>query len=412
MPDNRTSFLTATLAGGGEPQTKEEEAFVLDYMEKYGVAPTGAEVAMNLPGQGEGKFTYLPGSTMGKMGFKNLPEAWNAWNQGESYGPWAGEGYGKEIPMGGIVTTDEQGKPSGRYFQFREGLGARDIAAGRYIMPSGGVDPALEAQLKELFPEGTPMPKGFESEMPGVYPRRGTFTAPDINDPLKFNPTQVYAAKYQDYLNIQTEKDLPLIKGASDRIKQLEKEYNTQKRALDNRLYSKEIDSEQYKGFLYELQTGMEDRYVYWQDIIDNAMTDKKAKSLVAQLQHQLGRGIVPEEIDYTGLGLPIMPSDFKGGGTLASLVQSTSARERKAWEASQPRPFAGYGGNLGGVQPSGNEKQLFSQYVTTLNLAPQYEDWLFQNYGNIYNTWLSSGAGEDFIIWLRHYLASGGQNG
>ncbi len=427
MPDNKTSFLTASYSDqpGGKPQTEEEEAFILDYMERYGLAPTGAEVAAGMgERQGRGELTYTPESTMGQLGFKNLPEAWSAWNQGESYGPWAGEGYGKKIPMGGIVTTDELGRPKARYFQFNEGLGAREVAAGRYIMPSGGVEPNLAAQLTQLMPGGrTPMPKGYESEMPGVYPRRTAFTMPDINDPLKYNPNQVYSARYQDYLNSQVEKDVPVIKEATDKIKWNQDWYKQRVDDIQSRFSNGEISKEQAQESINFVAASAEESINYWQDILDNAMTAKKAQGLYATLQKQIGKGaalqgqvglspeglttLTPSEIDFKALGLPEMPADFKGAGTLAALFQAGLDRERKAWEESQPRQFAGYNRQTNNL--IGDERQRFSAYIR--NYPSSVQNWLANNYNNLFAEWQNAGMTVDFIIWLQRYLASGGQN-
>jgi len=98
---DRASLLSSYADQGykvGNPIYETDRDIIIDYIGQHGYAPNPQEIEQGRESVGFDYRTdpFTESSTMGKLGFGNLREAWNVWNTGGAYG--AGEGALKPDP--------------------------------------------------------------------------------------------------------------------------------------------------------------------------------------------------------------------------------------------------------------------------------------------------------------------------
>jgi hypothetical protein len=413
---------------GGKPSTAEEEAFILDYMQNYGTPPDPREVStfmnnrqLNAVAQGkQNTENYLPGSLMYEMGFRTNQDYINAQRQGESYGGYAGS----QVPQGGLVTYDEQGNPF-RNFNLNQGNARANIAQGRYVPPSNtsasflamlrdaGIDlPDTDYQnlLRDYSTEELLTDEGLSKRVANyknlkptdVYPGMPeAFKVPTIEDALKgLKPNDVYKARLQDYLEQKIVNDKPMLDKAYTKLKDVETWFNDQIADLQEKAAAKEIDEKEYNRLALMAQKQATAFNDYWSEVIDNAMDWTKAKSLISQADVMTGQNYAPESF-------PLWKEvQNAAGGNTWNLANNAANEMYQTFVKNSVRP-AGGGGGQQVSQPSQGE---YLTYVESLNVAPQYRQYMMDNYYQYLELWKRRGQGQPFTGWLNDYLANGGQ--
>ena len=360
----------------GKPSTKQEESFILDFMQSTGRAPTENEVNRSLRGRDTTLDEYTSYSTMGQMGFQTQKEYLAAQQYGEPYGPHSGG----LVPEGTQVVTDEYGRPIRRF-------------ADPSRTPQGYLDKG------QFFGEGGIVP-GAPGESPiqdysGVYPSydRGAFQRPEMEEVLgKYSPQQVYKARLADYLTQQVEQDAPA-------IQQIQEAMDAEKQSLDDRLALGEIDTAEYNKAIIELRDSTTAQ-------LENLMTEDRATELAQQSMDLIGQGTAAEELP---LFADIQGVTGAGVQELYNKMVTNLEGIHKKEQAAIPE-FKGYAE----TEMVTDIRQLepeFMDYVRRLGVAPEYSRWLVSNFQPLYYEWIQQrDEGQTFIDFVSQYLSNGGR--
>lgn len=238
---------------GGVPETKQEEAYILDYINRYGYAPTPEEVGGYRGRLDRTQFQYTPESTMGRMGFETFEEYLAAQKEAEPYGPHPGE----LVPYGGVVALDEQGRPVMRYME-GERVPLEYLKTGRFQLPEQR--PTAEELLGEY---------SFEDR---------------------------YKAGLIDYLEQAIQRDAPFVKG-------IELKYKEELDKLNYNLDRGLIKETEYRDRLLEADRA-------YREELSNLMYTNKANDIATRAMYQLNQGYTENlpfagEIQQMGIGTP-----------------------------------------------------------------------------------------------------------
>lgn len=374
---------------GGKPQTKQEEEYIFNFIDLHGRAPTSREVTEGFRTQVD-PFTldFRPESTMGRMGFRTFDEYVAAQRYGESFGPFAGG----LVPEGGTVLTRE-GQPFLRTFD-RESY-QNWIDRGAFIEPPGGIEGAPPGQIPGVFREGgIGRPGQPFSEFYPQYPPQ-TFERPEMGDPLrKLAPEQVYRSRLVDYLNLKLQEDAPKIKG-------IQLDFDTKLEALDRLEKLGEISTKEFNEAKFKL----EDEKTA---LLSNLFTEERASAMEDEAIEALQKGLPAEQLPFF--------SEIQGvtGQEVGSLIQQgvtefeasvKVAEERFAKEQEEIPRF-----RRNGEQPveTGTEEQDFFAYANSLNLAPEYNQWMTNQFQSLFFQWRDEGMRIPFMEWVQDFLARG----
>lgn len=357
----------------GRPQSIEEEQFIIDFVNRYGARPNTYDVSAWQRAT-QPTTTYAPGSLMHEMGFRGLEDYFRAQKEGLTYGPFTGE----NVPFGGLVTYDPQGQPLQRYFDPNTGFAARDIGAGRYIPPPGGLGETQrnvfgdipESQYLREF--GTGGDIGAQQGLEQFYPRAGQveFQAPSFEQAfeqglVQGDPYELYGTKLYDYLASQ---QFPQ-RGAGG-------------------------------------------------EVFQEGMTNEEANEIIDEVERLIKRGVPVEQ-------LPFYNESQESYGTetealYQSLYENTVTGLREEWEGrrfgfgptftsgGRGQRGGGDGAGSGAARPSGTERGDYLRWVRALDLSFEGESWMDNRYNELYNIWLSTGSAESFIDWVSDYLGRG----
>jgi hypothetical protein len=207
---------------GGQPQTEAEAQWIREFIARNGRAPTVTEAAGSKNPFDQS--AYLSGSTPREMGFKTPGEFGQSQPFGLSYGPWSGS----MVKPGGVVTTDNQGRPLYRlYSNYNNMPNEGAIQQGRFITPPGesplvGSNTSRFGTMEGVYPEslnlGTPGYKPPDQRQFDI----GQPKAPERFQETPYTPLEVdqgdaYVAKVADYATENLAKDDPIL----DQIKSL-----------------------------------------------------------------------------------------------------------------------------------------------------------------------------------------------
>ncbi len=360
----------------GQPQTVAVQDFVTRFINQYGARPNSYDVAAfqrTLPDPYElnESRVYTPESLQAQMGFRTGADLLRAQREGLTYGPFAGE----NVPFGGLVTYDPQtGQPLNRYFDLKgEGFARRDIGAGRFIPPPGGLGVTQQNVFGEL-PESQFYQDYTQGARPGpgeFYPRAGqvTFQAPTLQQAeeqglITTDPIDLYGAKLYDYL---TSQQFPQ-RGAGG-------------------------------------------------EIFVEAMTIEEANQIIDDVEKQIQRGVPVEQLPFFS----------ESQGTEGEEVSNLRNRVygdvvtglREEWEQRRVgfgSPVRQVGSDFGpgadargrvteGVQPTGTERGEYLQWVRGLDLSFNPTQWLEDQFRDYYDIWLASGSGS-FVGWVGNYIS------
>ncbi len=396
----------------GVPETEQERAWIIDYMQRTGEVPTLGQANEAMRGVDRTQYQYTPESTMGGLGFKDWNEYISAQQAGESYGPWSG----RHVPEGGLVTTDEYGRPSQRYMNLEGARGA--MGQGRFVMPPGGL-------TREQWGKYSPTSSGFPKEnLSDIYPqyRREKFQAPTLEEALGGNPQATYKARVYDYLTNLSEQHAPELQDLTQFKKDAQTRLNLviegeQQKQLDNPKYADQAKKEIAQA---TLDFGRLSRLI--DEKIETFMTPQKAEGILGQAANLINKG-------YSGPDLPYFAESMNTtGGQVAKLWTEATGRAQEAYKGQRMGPLQGpasvidfqrqvleaqarhpnvrYSMPTEEVLPTRNHQKEFTDYVRQLNINDYARQWLFDNYAGLFGQWQGSGSGGDFVGWLQRYLA------
>lgn len=377
----------------GKPQSFEEQQFVLDYLGKYGMKPTTGELPTF------DKATYDPTSTMGKLGFRTRADYDVAESMGEQYGPLAGA----DVPFNtGIVVTDWEGNPIGRYMDVNRPEAQKAIAEGRYINPVSG-------PLAEKYAGGLPGSEQYYNKPMAPFQR------PGMEEALgRYSPEQVYQARLDDYIEQKTVEDEP-------KFDQWVEEFNNRGYALEEYRETGKMPEDSYNRMM---QAHMEEYAAKFGELYlspENAKIankilgiEDKVTGLRTKAQELMGQGTPADQLTELLFGVrsdigsvqganimrlynemlygwPV--KDRYGNVTLTGGMQ----QEYETAKAKQPEPWSGYPPKEKG-QP-----QDIVDIINGINTTPEYRRYLLSNINYLRQLWEQSGE-PDFYTWLLSY--------
>ncbi len=363
-------FFQPKPGGGtpGKPQTNQEREFILNFINFHGRAPTSREVTSQFRTQVDPfSLDFSPGSTPFEMGFRTFEDFENAQREGSTaFGPFAGN----LVPEGGDVLTRD-GVPFVRSF-----------------------DPSEFGPLRRRGEFFTP-----------TAPEAPTFPIPEAGDPLeRFEPNQVFNARLDDFLDNSLQRD-------ATALSSLEAEYNTAFAELESKrgqtFPQRGAGGEVLGGGVsFDFETALSRLNADTEAKLENLMTPAKAEEI-----RQANADLIRQEIPIEQRPLFEDVKDFAGQRTTALIQKGTSAQEelragaeeRRA-AALQPEPQR----RRDFSQPTGNEEAEFRIYVSRLDVAPQWRDWLNSQAQNLFLEWQSERTNLPFIEWLSERLARG----
>jgi len=362
QPEKGTSY-------SGKPQTFEEQQFVVDYLGKYGMLPTGQQGADWKGGQDTSGFRYDPESTMGGLGFGTVGE----YSQGGGrYGPLAGS----DVPFNaGLVITDQQGNPTGRVDP-NSPQGRQAVAEGRYIN-----DPLSDLQ------------GGIQVEDPSQYYRQPLApleSLPPEETIAQFGTPEMYLEGLSDYIDDQVRLDRPKVDEAYKQLDNYEEGYTSAVEGVQSQFENGDITQEVAEGLIQQYYTQYQGLIDQTQDQIENVlMTEDRSKREFAKAR------------DATLVGEPLENLPFFNEVSPTILARATEAQQKQydAQKAAEPQ--------LGTPEAEEVVKQDFLKYANGLGLSPEYHRWLLGQYGALKGLWQQSGERE-FLPWLNKYLAGG----
>lgn len=359
----------------GRPSTKQEESYILDFLQATGRAPTANEADRALRGRDTTQDEYTPYSTMGRLGFQTQKEYLAAQQYGEPFGPHSGS----LVPEGTQVVSDEFGTPTRRF-------------ADPSRTPQGYLDKG------QFFGEGGIVP-GAPGESPiqdysGIYPsyNRGAFQRPEMEEALgNYAPQEVYKARLADYLTQQVEQDAPA-------LKEWEEQFEAEQQRLNDWYAQGKYTLEQYNDYAIRLRDANEEK-------LNTLMTEDRAAELAQQSLDLIGQGTAAEE-------LPLF-ADIQGvtGAGIQDLYNKmvTNLEGIHKKEQAEIPEFKGYAE----TEMVTDIRQLepeFMDYVRRLKVAPEYSRWLIGNFQPLYYEWTQNrDEGVTFLDYVSQFLRSGG---
>lgn len=397
--------------GGGRPSTKEGQAFVLEYMTKYGEPPSPQQVADYKSGLGPGyNLTFLPTSTPGSTGFRDWNQYLEAQRQQESYGPMMGNGFGLNVPRGGLVIT-ENGIPQFR--TFNPGKYAAELKSGQYINPPGG--------LERLDPAGTfreGAVEGITEGAPGTSYREPykEYQGATMEEALaNFGPIETYKARLEDYLRAAYDKDAPS-------IEELIAKYNQQVENLGK--YPKRgAGGEEVGAFT-------EEELISQKDALDRAleasleglMTEDKLASIVSEATELINKGIAPEGLPLyadmqnlqgvqqehgPGGEVLTVPGEYEAkwpeGPAVMALYNKGAEISKQRYEQENPKAPL-YKGKVEQERDvrTGTEERDYINMVQNMDLAGDVESYMIKRYWEYWDQWMRTGPQVPFMQWVQ----------
>lgn len=401
---------------GGKPQTFEEQQFVIDYLGQHGMLPVAGQ-----GNQFQQTGTYDPMSTMGGLGWENYNQYVRGQFANETYGPLAG----RDVPTNaGIVVTDSMGNPVARYMDVNKPEAQRAIEAGRYINTGelqGGFRDA-RGSYNQPSPYKTWQQPGMEEAL-GALP-----------------PSQIDEARMLDYLTMLGQRDETIVQNIYSQKDTLAKALKDQITTINESLLAGQISESEAKDAVDAFNVENQRANIELDRQLDPLVTTDKAKQIILTARSLIDRGYsgqdlvaaLLEQLQASGIeNIPDLSGSLTAEGeNLMNLYnQAIGGREvknkygdvigmegglKQAWEreqTNQPATWTGYPPSFEELQPQPWEeedtRQNFQEYANSLDITPEYRNWLFEQYGYYGSLWYKSEAPE-FLPWLNNILARG----
>jgi len=349
-------YPNPNLITTGRPQTEQELEWILNYYEQTGQLPTSQQAGQHRGGE------YLPGSTMRSLGWETSEQYMTGQQYGAEYGPLA-----RNVPGGSRVISGAQGAPmftATPEMMYGSPMYGREGGGG--FIGRGQAGP-------EMFPQA---PQG-----------RPSFQQPNLQELLdrELNPLQQYGYRVDDYLDQLEAQEL-------------------------ERLQQQYLGDYDDKGNPYTPE----------QKVAQRGRYDTLAKDVEAQTDMEKQRVL---KMAQSGVDWKQLPYAQESQNMWEGLTKWYNRRTPQLMEEfyQQSPDYFQYGGQYyprpqtpsGGAgvpetQPQVNPSLQFAAYTQSLGLAQPAMMWMQSNYPNFIRMWQASGQ-DNFIGWLRQYLASGG---
>lgn len=390
LDDALEQFAGAT--GGGRPTTKQGEEFILNFMDRFGEAPTSQQLSSFKRGLGtDFDFTNLPGSTQAQLGFAStqalIDARLAAGGPGVEhvFGPRVGgEGFGGLVPRGGIVITDPQGTPL--FTTFEPEKFQAQIARGEFIQPTGGE----LFDIEQLFEPQGAVPQGFQEPVAGQFlrPPQAQFERPSLEEGIKsFGPVVEYQARLEDYITEQQRIALP-------QLQSIQGEYDAEVETLTALATSGEIDKTEFNIRLAAIDKTFLDRVEQ-----SGLMTKDKAIQIRTEAEAGVGRGLSAEELPF------FAESRETTGAKIGELLKRGTGLLEQQFQQAQPPAF---------VPPqeaplqTGTEQSDYFTLIEGLGLAPEVQQFMMGRYQEFLFQWLKTGPTMTFVDWIQQQIRGG----
>ncbi len=349
----------------GRPQTTAELEFIQDFVRKFGVRPSPS-----IPGfsqlQTQGQF--LPGSTQFERGFRIPEDVLRAQRQGLEFGAFAGN----LVPPGGVVTTSEEGEPLNRFFDINQGFARREIAAGRFV-------PSPESQASQVRHPT----EGILQTVPSQFSRGF--------EGVNFPQGALGASVPQSAINQQITPLAPFQQPEPFTANLAESQSPFWRETGAYQLYGDALE------FFLEKQKAL-------------GMSEVAAENLLDRAAFLIDTGVPANQLPAFGQVIQERNSAARKTyeelfrDNLNSVTSQLAEREFATKQQSFETSLAGRLGGGRGVQ--GRERPEYAEFVDSLRLSPESQDWLMTNFSLFYNQWIGSGAGISFIDYVTQVLS------
>ncbi len=382
----------ANILYTGNPDTRAQKSFIMDYINKYGARPTNE---MTMKGTAGAPEEYIPGSVMYDLGFRTPEEYLAAQGRGRTYGPWSGA----QVPFGTVVTTDERGQPTGRYTGQESPIELRTLETlmgrGQYYKPPE----YAPNKVTEMFGAGA-KPSRWTGQLGELYPDRPAPEPYTGGEQLDYRG----AAKgiLGSWVNDLTTISDSLITAYENQVAQKAQELRTTEglNEKDAKAKAAQMVTPPTAGELARAAFDLVEKY-----------QERNLDPLSQQYLNQLKSDLMDYRRDKRDIpSLEAHVNQMLDGITAHLAAQNPYAAqerargEQAAWEGRQPK------GPVGSPKSynTGNEQAEYEQWVGSLGLAPPISQWLMQNYSQIYRAWRANGMGQPLTAFAEQYL--GGQ--
>ncbi len=368
-----TSDYQPNVIHRGAPQSVQERQWTQDYYNKTGRLPTQKEYGEWAVSQDKKDWEWAEDSTMRQLGFKTYDEFDKARKMGVTYGPWAGA----LVPEGGTVIKDEKGNPWFRTYQPEGHKG--------YIEKHG----AIPKESAEHYPS---------------YNR--TANVPKAEEILSRPEWQidVYKSHLSDYLDRLVIADKTKVTDAQASQQEVLDRYNSQIDGYNQKVADGELTQEMAEYYAKSIEASTKASIQNLQDIIDNAMTEDKAKQTLEDAINLVG-----ENADISKLPFYTESQGVIGKSTTELMLRAVASETAK--EEQRIKNIPSYWGEAGQqpAKPTGSEQREFLTFVEGLQTAPEWKNWLSNKYYEYYDMWSKSGSPMDFVSWVKDYIKRGG---
>jgi len=411
--------------GGGKPTTKEGQEFVLNYLTKFGQAPSPKQVAEYKKGMGDTNLSYLPESPMGQLGFETEAQSLD-WRSGRAgpYGPLYEERFAASQPesLQGMGIEEILGRSSPQEVYkarledyLRSQMQRDEITLRQYQEQMDALqqqDEDIRLGFRNQFAQGQEAVGGL-----------GTFDLTEIEKLIQDADTTI--AELEGKTGIFRSGKPKQVQADLDRWQQYRGQLQS---ALDQATQQNQKVADYIKG-VRAAEGQVPQALQQWELYRDNAlakldaamgglMSPERAQGLVNQAQLILDRGDLE--------GLPLMKEIAGSLGPLTSEIYNRILKEnREAIEAARPKSFGeqvtmqgmamprggrGTSFTLEGYEPreTGTEQRDYYTAVQQQGLAPEAEQYAMNQFSKYYYQWQQTGAKQPFMQWLNEQLGGG----
>jgi hypothetical protein len=417
-PNGNTSYT-------GNPKTQQEMDWIKGFVQKYNRKPTTLEAANWKQVQGDqNNWDFLPGSSQYEMGWRKQGN-FNQYSNNEPgvYGPYSGG----DIKPGGIVLTDETGKPIKRQYDFSDTGNQGYLNRGQYIKPTEEAGLSIDPTVSGYMKGGVEDPNVSSQ----FYPKQNfnlpqyqdvSINIPDMQTAVKqADQNDIYQYKLRDYLN-------------DTYIPNLQNTYTNDQTILTQiQNLADQGDTSQTESLFATLSPEVQDYITKHAKKANDPVTGEP--TLEYDLTSVDFNGILSDKVkgitDSASSALKTQQSGFaadlplwnevmsyKGGRNLDRWYQlygSNYIAQKNAENSQRSKSFQQqvYGPAQERLRqglnpmPVSNRSPDFDTFINQNSFDPSVKQWLQANYDELYMSFQQSGQ-PDFIEWLIQTLGGG----